>query len=384
MLVVMETTAKGIGGEFYDRWQAAKAGESTYTPIFLSWLIDDEYTLGFKDEDEKYRLERSLDDIEQGLIESGATLEHLHWRRKIGLPDRCGNDVDQFRQEYPSNDIEAFIASGSPVFDQKKCYIYFTETERFKPLMGNLEYTKDKKDVIWCPNERGYIRIFDKQLLKDGRLDVTEREQNRFANGADVAEGLAQGDYSVNATWDKKKECVSMVWRGHTDPDLFGEELHKIYLFQRKKGHFGIEKNNHGLTTIKSAYKKGVSLYHNQSFDKGYPSDTGKLGFTTTSKSKAEIINDLNEWIREAILQSKDRQFWSEALRFVRNEKGQMQAQGKDVDVSVKSFDDEVIAYAIMIRVALWMPNYRVLPEPEAVSRPYLLQMHEEYDYASF
>ena len=378
-LVVMETTAKGIGGEYYDRWQMAKAGESNYIPIFLSWLIDDEYTLKFKDEDEKYHFKRNIDDIENGLIESGASLEHLHWRRKIGLPDKCGNDVDQFRQEYPSNDVEAFIASGSPVFDQKKCYIYFIEAQKFKPIVGNLEYKND--DVVFVENERGYIKLFDKDLLTG---DISDRDIYRFANGADVAEGLAQGDYSVNATWDKKKEHVAMVWRGHIDPDLFGEEIHKINLFQKKKGFFAIEKNNHGLTTIKSAYKKGVKLYHNQSFEKGYPSDTGKVGFTTTSKSKAEVINDLNEWIREALLDSKDLQFWSEALRFVRNEKGQMQAQGKDVDFSVKSFDDEVIAYALMIRCSLWMPNYSIEPEKEFCSRPFFEEMDLVIDEATF
>lgn len=376
-MVVMETTAKGIGGEYYDRWQMSKSGESNYYPLFISWLFDDEYTLKFRDEDEKYKLERSLDDIEFGLQEAGATLEHLNWRRRIGLPDKCGNDVDQFRQEYPSNDVEAFIASGSPVFDANKCYIYFTESQKFKPRIGDLRYTKDKKDVVFEESERGSLFLF-----KD--ITTNPDESYRFANGADVAEGLAQGDYSVNATWDKKTDEVCMLWRGHIDPDLFAEELHKLYLFQGKKGYFGIEKNNHGYTTIKSAYKLGVPLYHNQTFDKGYPSDTGKVGFTTTGKSKAEIINDLNEWIREGILISKDKQFWSEALRFVRNEKGQMQAQGKDVDVTVKSFDDTVIAYALMIRVSLWMPNYKIQTPPEPVARSFMLEHPRELDYATF
>lgn len=35
-LQVIESTANGVGGEFYERWQAAKNGESDFTPIF--WL----------------------------------------------------------------------------------------------------------------------------------------------------------------------------------------------------------------------------------------------------------------------------------------------------------------------------------------------------------
>ncbi len=391
-MIIMEATAKGIGGEFYDRWQTAKEGKSNYTPVFLSWLVDDEYTLEFRDDEDRKQLEKSLDDIEYGLIEAGATMEHLNWRRRIGLPDKCGNDIDYFRQEYPSNDVEAFIASGSPVFDVNKCNIHFMEAQKFIPIMGNLEYSKYGKDgkgteVIFVPNERGYIKIFDKSLLSprsdDNPDGIGDDEMHRFANGADIAEGLAQGDYSVNESWDKKTEQVCMSWWGHIDPDLFGEELHKIYLFQKKKGQFAVEKNNHGYTTIKSAYKLGVPLYHNQTFDKGYPSDTGKIGFTTTGKSKAEIINDINEWIREGLLNSKNKQFWAEALRFVRNEKGQMQAQGKDTDVSVKSFDDEVIANALMIRCALWMPNYHKIPPKKIYARPSFEEVRES-SYANF
>ena len=376
-MVVMETTAKGIGGEFYDRWQSAKNGESNYIPVFLSWLIDDEYTLKFRDEEDKSKLVNSIDAVEEGLLESGATLEHLNWRRKIGLPDKCGNDVDQFRQEYPSNDVEAFIASGSPVFDANKCYIHYTEASRFHPLRGNLE--GNDKEVVFRGSERGYINIFDESILKN----IKDDEMYRFASGADVAEGLAQGDYSVNSTYDRLKEQVCMTWRGHIDPDLFADELHKIHLFTKKKGFFAVEKNNHGHTVIKSAYKKGVPLYHNQTFEKGYPSDTGTIGFLTTSKSKPEIINDLNEWIREGILISQDKQFWSEALRFVRNDRGQMGAQGKDTDVTLKSFDDCVIAYALMIRCSMWMPNYFIKPQPEIVSRPFVLEMDYYNNYAT-
>ena len=381
-LIVIETTAKGIGGEFYDRWQMAKNGESNYIPIFLSWLIDDEYTLKFRDQEDKDKLINSIDEIEEGLLASGATLEHLNWRRKIGLPDKCGNDVDQFRQEYPSNDVEAFIASGSPVFDANKCYINFTEASRFHPLRGNLEQVDDKK-VIFRQSERGYVQIFDESLLNE--QEIKKDEMYRFANGADVAEGLAQGDYSVNASFDRLKNQVCMTWRGHIDPDLFAEELYKIQLFQKNKGFFAVERNNHGHTVIKSAYKRGVNLYHNQTFEKGYPSDTGSIGFLTTSKSKPEIINDLNEWIREGLLISNDKQFWSEALRFVRNDRGQMGAQGKDQDVTLKSFDDCVIAYALMIRCSLWLPNYYLKPEPEIVSRPFILEMdYQTVDEASF
>ncbi len=386
-MIIMEATAKGIGGEFYDRWQTAKEGKSNYTPVFLSWLVDDEYTLEFRDDEDRKQLEKSLDDIEYGLIEAGATMEHLNWRRRIGLPDKCGNDIDYFRQEYPSNDVEAFIASGSPVFDVNKCNIHFMEAQKFIPIIGNLEYSKYGKDgkgteVIFVPNERGYIKIFDKSLLSprsdDNPDGIGDDEMHRFAAGVDIAEGLAQGDYSVCAVIDRKNDEVCLVWHGHTDTDIFAEELYKIYVFLHKQPFFEIE-SNFGSGVVKNLYKLGGKIKHGQSFEKGYPSDSVGLGFKTNVKTKKEIIDDLKELIREDLFISNEEGFWAETLRFVKDDRGRMGAQGKDVDPSTQSFDDRVIAYALMIRCSMWMPNYFVEKPKEVYARTF----EESYEVTS-
>ena len=366
-LVVMESTAKGIGGEFYDRWQTAEAGKSNYIPVFLSWLIDDEYTLPFRDDAEKKALENSIDEIEEELVKAGATLEHLNWRRKIGLPDKCGGDVDMFRQEYPSNAVEAFVASGSPVFDVKKCYANLTHSENFVPKVGNLEWAGDK--VVFRPNERGYVKLFKEIKLEEGEL-------HRFASGVDVAEGLAQGDYSVCPVFDRKTDEVCLTWHGHIDMDLFSEEIYKIYVYLGKNVVFDIE-SNFGYGVINKLYNLGGRIKHNQTFDKGYPSDSAGLGFRTTSKSKKMIIDQLNEWIREGLFVSNENDFWKEALRFVRDDRGRMAAQGKSVDPSTKSFDDRVIAYALMVNCSLWLPSYTVIKKPEPVARPSFVEEYE-------
>ena len=380
-LVIMETTAKGIGGEFYDRWQTAKAGESNYIPIFLSWLIDDEYTLKFRDEDERYKLENSLDDIEYGLIGAGATMEHLNWRRRIGLPDKCGNDTDQFKQEYPSNDLECYISSGSPVFDTGKCYINLQYAEKFKPVVGNLDWVNDQEypsndKVVFRPNERGYVKLYKE-------IKIEDKEHYRFAAGVDIAEGLAQGDYSVCSVLDRKNDEICLIWHGHTDADLFAEELYKIYVFLEKKIFFEIE-SNFGDGVVKNLYHLGGKIKHGQTFEKGYPTDSAGLGFKTTGKSKKTIMEDLNEWIREGLFISNEKEFWAETLRFVRDERGRMGAQGKETDPSTKSFDDRVIAYALMIRCSLWMPNYFEEVPKVRVAREFVREMEYETTRASF
>lgn len=43
-MVVLESTANGVGGYFYDMWMQAVAGENEFTPIFLPWFTDPLYT----------------------------------------------------------------------------------------------------------------------------------------------------------------------------------------------------------------------------------------------------------------------------------------------------------------------------------------------------
>ena len=52
-LVVLESTANGVGGYFHEMWQSAVKGESEFIPIFLPWFIDPGYTRNFRTDAER-------------------------------------------------------------------------------------------------------------------------------------------------------------------------------------------------------------------------------------------------------------------------------------------------------------------------------------------
>ena len=377
-MVIMESTANGFGGEFHDRWLMAKRGQGNYVPIFLSWLIDDEYTLQFKTEEERERFGTNLDEIEKGLIDKGATLEHLKWRRDIGLPDKCGGDVDKFQQEYPASDMEAFITSGSPFFDVQICSRNYNK--EIKPLrVGNLEplydgspeYVKQMssernayydllpylKEVRFIDDPNGFIKIFKEVKLEEG-------EYNRFCAGCDTSEGLEQGDYDVIDVADRrltvtggKLETV-LRWHGHIAPDLLAAEQHKIDMYLGKGVYFGTERNKDGLSVIIAAYKLGLNQYYSEDFNKGYGETTDLLGFRTKVDTRMPGLNQLAEWVREGLFEDTDRDFWDECLTFVKDAKGRPAAQGKLKNPGVHCYDDRIMAKMIQIAVHLWMPNY--------------------------
>jgi hypothetical protein len=384
-LIVLESTANGVGGEFYDRWQSAVAGESDYIPIFLSWLIDDEYSKPFSSEDEKQKLLSTIDQEEIVLRDKlGASLEQLNWRRHT-IQNKCGGDVSLFHQEYPSTPEEAFIVSGRPVFDNILVYDRYNDCR--EPLaIGNLVYlyeedkiTKIQKiaGVKFVENSKGFIKIFSPCL-------TDAREYYVYAAGCDVSEGLEQGDYSVIKVMDRRTNKVCLTWHGHISADLLAEEQHKIQLYLKNKVYFATEQNNHGLTTITHAYRLGVNQYYRQKFESVMETDKLKdiLGFKTTTSTKPYIINDLNSAIREKYFIDDEKEFWGECLTFVHNAKGQMQAQDKDKDPATKCFDDRVMASAIMLICDKWMLNYFVEPEKEkdseAIARSFAIQSNEK------
>lgn len=399
----IESTANGYN-EFFTKWEEAVKEGSIYTPIFLSWLDFPEYVqeskkLGFIIELKGKDLERFKRDLgnpqyneypneEKILMEEyGVTIDQLQWRR-YAIDNLCEKDVALFHQEYPRDSEEAFISTGRPVFPQYKVQQHFVNLKDTKPLKrGELVVKYDDSDdykkkisegktsylelkehiegVEFIEDERGFISIWTD-------FEPQNNEFYRFVAGADIAEGLEQGDYNDLRVLDRGTNEVCLTWHGHIDPDLFAEEVHKIYLFI-KDLHVAVERNNHGLTVINKLFELGIPQYYRQSFDKGYPEDTSSIGWKTGQSSKKYMTDIMIEWIREDYFKDYDRDFWNECRTFVKNSKGQRQADGKDKDPSVKNYDDRVIAACVMVMCDMWLPAHTVNTPPEPVARPFIL-----------
>ena len=351
--VCIESTANGVGGYFYDMWHEAVKGKNDFTPIFLSWFCDEEYTLDFPSKAAKNKFIKEVNTLspdssgkmvhtDEWLLKEqyDLTWEQLYWRAKT-IANKCNGDLEMFKQEYPSNPEEAFIASGRPKFDMKAVKEYELNCS-------------DPKAVGDLMNSGGNIIINDNF---DGpfKMWIPPQPNGRYCIGGDVAEGLVRGDYSVGVVVDESLN-VCAKWRGHIDPDLFGKELVKMARMYNE-AYIAVENNNHGLTTLKAILNEEYyDIFYTKQYDRVTDEMTKKIGWSTNAKTKPPLIDKLAEFIRERFLGLWDLEIVMELFSYVIDDQGKTNAQeGKH--------DDCVMALAIALQAFLEGRGQDYLPE---------------------
>lgn len=341
--VILESTANGVGGYFYDMWNAAMKGENDFIPVFLPWFTDSTYSTPFDSDLHKIAFIQEVESVtyndkgnpvhtEEWHLKTNhnLTYEQLNWRRKT-IKNKCGGDIERFQQEYPSTPEEAFIASGRPKFNISSLKKY-----KSKEKEGERGYLTEKNgQVTFLPDPKGYVEIFEKP--QPGKF---------YCIGADVAEGLIKGDYSAAAVGDPERIKIVAGWHGHIDPDLFGYELYKLGLYYNT-AYIAVEANNHGLTTLKKLQALEYwEIYYQKVYDQMADRMTAKLGWHTNKKTKPLMINKLAEFLREMFIDVCWKQFVTECFTYMIEDNGETNAQSG-------SYDDTVVAIAILLQVML-------------------------------
>lgn len=352
--VIIESTANGVGDYFHELWQNAEKGLNDFVAIFLPWFIQDEYTRAFRTDAERAQLTEEVESIikdsngkdvrtyEYQLKEKfDLTWEQLNWRRYT-IANKCQGDEELFMQEYPSTPEEAFISSGRPKFNISALRKYQTITK--PPIRrGYLQWDGAGK-VKFTEDAKGYISIWKEP-----------QKGEHYAIGADVAEGLIDGDFSCGVVGDSHFDVVGM-WHGHIDPDLFGVELVKLAIYFNG-AYLGVESNNHGLTTLSSIKKLEYwNLYFTKTFDKIAETMTMKLGWQTNLKTKPFMIDKLAEFIRELHLGIYSDLIIGEAFTYIIEDNGKTNAQAG-------THDDTIMALAILLQLLLEGKGENYTPE---------------------
>lgn len=285
-LIVIESTANGVGNLYHELWVKARQGANQFVPIFSPWYEEPDY---------RRRTDLTAADLTPEEVERMARynldIEQIAWYRHR-LENRLNGDLDKMRQEFPENEQEAFLYSGRHVYDPAGLAHYASlipPSEGAAPLPPQSEIEKATADKAF------HIRVVQRGRLRVYRDPV---RRNRYIAGIDPSEGDSGGDLSPIVITNQHTLDVDAVWCGRTPPEQLAQ--HAVNLCEwYNEALANPESNNHGHTLIYAMQALG---YRNFFYRKSNPDGvtgkpTDKIGWDTREQTRAFLFNCTREYI---------------------------------------------------------------------------------------
>ena len=389
-MIVMESTANGTGNFFHREYSAAADPKikSQYEALFIAWFQIEHYSLPFNSAEELRAFAKQLwenrnnaytpsNREESGrylwsLWERGASLEAIHWY----IYERAGkNDFAVMAAEFPSDDVEAFVHSGTMVFDKylvkrfepfcrepKFVGEVYADADEGEEALSNLRFREDRQGLlsIWAMPEK-----FDDYEVTDRYLTVV-----------DVGGRSNKADWSVIVVFDRlsmidgsEPPSVVAQWYGHCDIDRLAWRAAQIAAFyndsllviesntlethDKERQVEGGDQSQYILNQISDIYP---NLYaRKQSEDEIREGAPRKYGFHTNVATKPMIISTLVKVIRERLYIERDKRCLDEYDTYERKPNGAYGA-------IVGKHDDLLMTRAIGLHIC-----YREMEMPQFV-----------------
>ena len=280
--VVLESTANGAYGCFYEEWMRAE--ETGYVRHFFPWWSEPEYVSGSGGAG-------ILDEDEQRLVEKhGLSAGQIAFRR--GIQKQFGR---LRAQEYPEDADECFLSSGACVFD-------------VEAIDRRMAQTPEPMERRW----NSCLEVYFPPL-----------PGKEYVVAVDPAGGGMDGDYCAIEVIERLTglQCAEFCGRiGLLEIARRASELANEY----NHGLLAVERNNHGHAVL--AYLRSV--------DAGARifAQCGMDGWLTTSVSRVAVVDGVGRMLIENADVLNSRRLLRECRTFVRDAAGRMEAAAGEHD----------------------------------------------------
>ena len=348
--IVYESTANGTGNFFQIEYDAAKAGQSQFDFLFISWFEIEQYaapvdnivefaTWLWKNKDNK-NTDSNREESGQylwWLWEQGATLEAIWWY----IQERAKyTDHGDMASEYPSDDVEAFVHSGARVFDKYK-------VEALKKTCKPPKFIGD----VYAKGDEGEDALVRLRFSEDGQgqlwiwsLPDTSPDEiitDRYVTVVDIGGRSHKADYSVILVIDRLnqmdggKPTVVAQWYGHIDMDKLAWKSAQIAAFydnsllviesntletHDKERQVDGDQSLYILNQIKDVY---TNLYERAQSDEEIRDQVPKkYGYHTNIATKPKLISTLTKVIRDGLYVERDKRCLDEYLTYEKKKNG--------------------------------------------------------------
>lgn len=362
-IIVLESTANGNSGYFYDTYQLGKKDvetlwKSVFVPFF--YIENDMISLDY---DTKLRLAENIiryknvseakDECHESwkyiyeLWEKGATLEHIAWYIK---KRSAYTSHEQMASEAPSDDIECFASSGGRVWS-----LYFVERQR-KTYVKQYVWRGDVRAIQGMRHNGLYMEktlnysLLDKTREEDGELFIWKHPDALKTSGqyivvVDVGGRGDKADYSVitvlNRWHTRRGGALEVVarWRGHLRYDIMAWKAVAIAMyyknallvfesntFDKKKAEASdyIDEGDHirGILNVIGDTYQNLYTRPNKDEESIKIGGDAYIGFETNKKTKQDIVDEFTIMFEDDHFIDPDDRFYVEAGIYERRPNG--------------------------------------------------------------
>lgn len=328
--MILESTANGMGNYFEQTWKAATANEVEFTPMFFSWLDHHEYTAEWAKLDGLDQPLGALDDEERALTALGATKSQLIWRR-YALKNLCGGDELKFAQEYPAIPEQAFIATGTNVFN------YPLLRAAYQPEAGVPgRLYRNGQDVRFEPDPMGPMTLYRAP-------DELNPEWSQYVVAGDPTHRTRIGnDYACAQVFNRHTLEQVATYRARVEPGGFGQELYKLGLYYNTAL---VSSEVEGPSSTAIGVLLGMNyprLYRRERPDNTPGKQKGDIwGWMTTTQSKGFMMGVVKKYLADRSLILHDSQTFEEMRDYITDEDNKMRPADEE-----HGHDDTVMALA--------------------------------------
>ncbi len=304
--VVLESTANGAAGCFYDEWQRAQ--ETGYTRHFFPWWWEPSYA-------------------RPGVEVTPLTAEEEELRRRYGLsPAQIAYRRElqaSFRglapQEFAEEAEHCFLVSGD-------CFFDLEAIEHRRARSGPPVETRDNGclEIYWPPPQQGPCGTA-----------ALGGASKRYIIGVDPAGGGAAGDYACAQVIERETGLQCAELRGHFSPRELAARVARLGR-EYNQALLAVERNNHGHGVL--ALLESVERYENL-YRGGRQS-----GWLTSQVTRPAMLETFAAVLAEAPHLVSSRRLLEECRTFVRHADGYCAAASG-------AHDDCVFALAIALAV---------------------------------
>ncbi len=359
-VVVLESTANGSSGAYYDFWQRAvsleqfKKGKrgNGFVRVFRAWFEFPDSVIPLTSE-QHAEIADSLNEDEKSLINDyGCSIENIAYRRNK-IEGECGGDVDLFEQEYPRTAATAFLLSGRRRFNKIGIEWQKKRLTNSSAIEGNIELINDNgaDRTVWrnAQDENDVEFVQWEKPIPDKKYLVAIDTMT----GASQAMGLDPDNHSVLCLrkgyfdakgWHPTRVAARLFSPCKWDIDVLE---HAVYRLSHYYGRCMIVpeiNNDRGLIELLKL-RRGIKIYRRRVTNKKTGKISDAYGWQTNVHTRRNIedvvARAIREWDQDGEgVNVECPHIISELETFIVNEKGKAEAADG-------AHDDDVIALGI-------------------------------------